>query len=312
MATSKTTLSRPAYYQGMLDSLANQANNIGSTQYFDRVYSGLNNNQTQALQNLIDSSALNNYANSYIASGNEGLNNLDSVYNQLNNFSGYTTNDVDALANQFYDEGAVQDVINANNEYLQQNLARNTLPTVSEAYGGQQGSGQRMAKSFAKSDVATQGMEDANTITNNAYNTAQQQADALLSNNQSEKINALSGLYSIGSNQANNLYAGANYSNQANQNALYAGNVYQQNQQNINDNNYNNRINAQNLGWSDIQNMINASSVLNSGYGMTTTQKTSGGGSGFLGGALSGAAAGSSFGPYGALAGAALGGLSTM
>ncbi|MCS5737295.1 hypothetical protein [Herbiconiux daphne] len=62
------------------------------------------------------------------------------------------------------------------------------------------------------------------------------------------------------------------------------------------------------MGNQDIQNRINAASVMNGVLGQTTKVQQSGGGSGILGGAMSGAAAGSAFGPWGALAGAVIGG----
>lgn len=312
--TTKTTssISRPAYFNDYLNTLSGQVQNMPDLQYVNQDYTGLNNYQNQALQQLIESNDLNKYAGLYADSGNQGLNNIDSAYNQLQNTQAYTTGDVDNLANQFYNAEDVQAAIDASNEGILSNLAINTLPGVSEQYGNQAGigSGGRIAKSMAKADATSNAINSANSITNSAYNNAVQQADNLLSNNQAEKMNALSGLYGIGNLQSQGLYNSAMYSNQANQNALYAGNFLQQDQQNALDNDYNNQLLNQNIGWQDIQNRINAASVLNGGYGQTTTttQKTGGG---LLGGMMSGAAAGSAFGPWGAVAGAALGGITS-
>lgn len=307
---TKSSLSRPAYYTDMLNSLSNDVNNIGDLQYINQNYSGLNNYQNDALQQLIDSNALNQYAGLYNEQGLNGLNNINSAYNQLQNTQAYTTGDIENLASQFYNYEDVQNAINASNENIASNLATSTLPTISEQYGNQagMGSGQRMAKSVAKAGATSDAMNVANQLTDDAYNSAIQQADNLLSNNQAEKMNALGGLYSIGNNQAQGLYNSANTYNQANQNALYAGNIMQQDQQNSLNNDYNNQLMNQNIGWQDIQNRINAASVLNGGYGQNTTTYTKTGG-GMLGGIASGAAAGSAFGPWGALAGGAIGGV---
>lgn len=312
--TTKTTskVSRPGYYTDMLNGLSDDINNMGNLEYINQNYSGLNNYQNDALQQLIQSNALNQYGGLYNQQGMNGLTNVDSAYNQLMNTQGYTTQDIENLAKQFYSDADVQAAINASNENILSNMATGTLPSISEQYGNQagMGSGQRMAKSLAKADATSQAMSNSNQITDSAYNNAIQQANALLDNNQSEKMNALNGLYNVGNAQTQGLYNGANAYNQANLNALYAGNIMQQDNQNRLDNDYNNQLMNQNIGWQDIQNRINAASVLNGGYGQTTTQYTKSGG-GMLGGIMSGAAAGSAFGPYGMLAGAALGGIAS-
>lgn len=310
--TTKSSLNRPAYFTDYLNSLSSDVQNMPDLQYVNQNYSGLNNYQNDALQQLIQSNALNQYAGLYGQSGQNGLNNIDSAYNQLQNTQGYTTDDIEGLAGQFYNAEDVQAAIDASNEGILTNLATNINPNIAEQYGNQagMGSGQRMAKSVAKGDATTAAINASNNITNSAYNSAVQQATNLLDNNQAEKMNALSGLYGIGANQAQGLYNSAMYANQANQNALYAGNMMQQDQQNFLNNDYNNQLMNQNIGWQDIQNRINAASVLNGGYGQTTTQKTSSGG-GMLSGIMSGAATGSAFGPWAALAGGVIGGLAS-
>lgn len=313
---SKTTsqMIRPEYIQQYIDQLNQQIGNTSSGDYVYRDNVGFNNNQTEALNNLAQSGALGTLSQQYMDAAGQGLGYLDNAYKGYQSLSGQggvTGEQIGALAGQLYDDDAVQAAITANNEQVQQNLARNALPQLAQQYAGQHGSGARMAKSFAQGDALNQMQGQATDITNSAYNSAISQAESILSGNRQNQAAALSGLSNIGSNLSNLGQQGANLSQQQMLNQWNAGLQQQQQQQNEYDNAYQNAQNAANWGWQDINNQLGAAGVLNGALGQTTTTKQSGGSGGFLGGSMSGAAGGSSFGPWGALAGGVIGGLAS-
>lgn len=313
---SKTTskMTRPDYIQSYIDQLVNQVNNTSSGDYVYRENVGLNQNQQEALNNLSQSGALGALSSQYMDAAQSGLGYLDNAYSGYNNLanSGQITGEqIGALAGQLYDDEAVQAAIAANNEQTQQSLARNALPQISQQFAGQQGSGARMAKSFAQGDALNQMQNTATNITNSAYDSALTQAQNILSGNRQTQASALGGLSNIGSNLANLGNQAGQLSQQQMMNQWNAGLQQQQQQQSDLNNAYENAQNAANWGWQDINNQLGAAGVLNGALGTTTTTKTSGGSGGFLGGAASGAAAGSAFGPWGALAGGVIGGLAS-
>lgn len=310
----KTTssMSRPDYINDYINQLMQQMNNTSSGDYVNQEYSGLNETQQQALNDLFNSNALGALSSQYLGAAQNGLGYMDSANQGFQNLmnSGQITGDqIGALAGQLYDDAAVQDAITANNEVVQQDLARNALPTLSQQYAGQQGSGARMAKSFAQGDALNTMQGNATQITNNAYDSALNQAQSILSGNRQNQAAALSGLAGIGTNMSGLGQQAGQLAQQQMQNQWAAGAQQQQDQQNALNNAYQNAINANNWGWQDINNQLNAANIFNSALGQKTTTTTSGGGGGFLGGAMSGAAAGSAFGPWGALAGGVIGGL---
>lgn len=311
---SKTT--RPDYIQSMIDSLMNQTNNTTNGSYVNQQFAGLNQTQQDALNQLINSDQLNSLSSQLISGGQTGLSTLDSAYSQLQNLAGnggITSDQINDLAGQLYDNDSVQAAIDATNYGTKQNLAENQLTNIAQQtmQNGAGGSASRMAKDNAKTAALSQMQNDASNLTNSAYQNAVGQANSILSGNRQQQYNALGALAQNGSNMAGLANTGAQFANSANQNALAAGNQMQANTQNQNNMNYNNAINNQNYDWTQIQNMLNAASVLNGAQGMTTTTTSSGGGTGMLGGAMSGAAAGSAFGPYGAMAGGVIGALSS-
>lgn len=306
---SKTT--RPDYIQNMIDSLMGQVNNTTNGSYVNQQYAGLNQTQQDALNSLINSDQLNSLSSQLIQGGQTGLDTLNSAYTQLQDLAGNGINadQINDLAGQLYDKDSVQGAIDATNYGTKQNLAKNQLTNIAQQtmQNGAGGSSARLAKDNAKTAALSQMQSDASNLTNSAYNNAVSQANSILSGNRQQQYNALGALAQNGASMANMAGQGAQFANTANQNALAAGNQMQGNTQNQYNMNYNNAINNQNYDWSQIQNLLNAASVMNGAQGMTTTSTTSGGGSGMLGGAMSGAAAGSAFGPWGALAGGALG-----
>lgn len=306
---SKTT--RPDYIQNMIDSLMSQTNNTTNGSYVNQQYAGLNQTQQDALNQLINSDQLNTLSGQLISGGQTGLDTLDSAYSQLQGLAGngINTDQINNLAGQLYDKDSVQGAIDATNYGTKQNLAKNQLTNIAQQtmQGGAGGSSARLAKDNAKTAALSQMQNDASNLTNSAYNNAVSQANSILSGNRQQQYNALGALAQNGASTANMAGQGAQFANSANQNALAAGNQMQGANQNQLNMNYNNAINNQNYDWTQIQNLLNASSVMNGAQGMTTTSTSSGGGSGMLGGAMSGAAAGSAFGPWGALAGGALG-----
>lgn len=311
-STTTSKMTRPDYIQNMINSLTNQVNNTTNGSYVNQQYAGLNQTQQDALNQLINSDQLNSLSGQLISGGQSGLDTLNSAYSQLQNLASngaITSDQINNLAGQLYDKNSVQAAIDATNYGTKQNLAENTLTNIAQQtmQGGAGGSAARLAKDNAKTAALSQMQNDSSNITNQAYNNAVSQANSILSGNRQNQYSALGALAQNGSSMAGLANTGAQMANQANNNALAAGNIMQQNTQNSLNNNYNNAINNQNYDWSQIQNLINASSVLNGAQGMTTKTTTSGGGSGMLGGAMSGAAAGSAFGPWGALAGGVIG-----
>jgi len=311
---SKTTTSqmtRPDYIQNMINSLTNQVNNTSNGSYVNQQYAGLNQTQQDALNALINSDQLNKLSGQLISGGQDGLNTLNSAYSQIQSLAndGINADKINNLAGQLYDGNSVQAAIDATNYGTKQNLAKNQLTNIAQQtmQDGAGGSAARMAKDNARTAALSQMQNDASNLTNEAYNNAVNQANSILSGNRQNQFNALGALAQNGAQQAGLAGVGANMANQANLNALGAGNIMQQNTQNSLNNDYQNAMYKQNYDWGQIQNMLNAASVLNGAQGMTTTSKTSGGGSGMLGGAMSGAAAGSAFGPWGALAGGVIG-----
>lgn len=313
-STSTSKMTRPEYIQNYIDQLVNQVNNTSSGDYVYKDNVGFNQNQTEALNNLSQSGALGALSSQYMDAAQSGLGYMDQAnngYNNLSNSGQITGEQIGALAGQLYDDGAVQAAITANNEQTQQDLARNALPQLAQQYAGQQGSGARMAKSFAQGDALNQMQNTATNITNSAYDSALNQAQSILSGNRQSQASALSGLSGIGNTMAGLGNQAGQLSQQQMQNQWAAGLQQQQQQQSDLNNAYTNAQNAANWGYQDINNQLGAAGVLNGALGTTTTNKVSGGGSGFLGGAMSGAAAGSSFGPWGALAGGVIGGLAS-
>lgn len=310
--TTTSTMTRPDYIQNMIDSLTKQVNNTNSGSYVNQQYAGLNQTQQDALNSLINSDQLKNLSGQLIAGGQTGLDNLNSAYSQIQelaNNGGITSDQINNLAGQLYDKDSVQAAIDATNYGTKQNLAKNQLTNIAQQtmQNGAGGSASRMAKDNARTAALTQMQNDSSNLTDQAYNNAVSQANSILAGNRQNQYSALGSLAQNGASMAGMANTGANMANQANYNALAAGNQMQQDSQSNLDNAYNNAMYNQNYDWTQIQNMLNAASVLNGAQGMTTTSSTAGGGSGVLGGAMSGAAAGSAFGPWGALAGGVIG-----
>lgn len=313
MATQTSRTTRPGYLTNMINDLSNQIKTTDMGDWQNQNYAGLNTNQNAALTGLANSDALHNYASQLMGAGQQGLDTLDSAYSQLQKAygGGITAQDVQKLANQLYSPEDTQAAIEAVKQRGEEQLSQSTLPAVAQqtmqesGFGSSQRLSADRARSAALADIQAQGSQ----ISNDAYNTAMSQAQGILSGNRQNQLSALSGLQQIGQQQAGLANTGASAAQNAYMNQLAAGNQRQQNEQGALDTKYNNAIGAQNYGYQNIQNQLGAASVLNGALGQTSTTTTSGGGSGMLGGMASGAAAGSAFGPWGALAGAALGGV---
>lgn len=314
MATQTSKTTRPGYLTDMINNLSNQIKTTGSGEWQNQQNVGLNANQNDALNQLAQSGALHDYASQLMGAGEEGLQGLDETYKQLQAAAGQgiSAQDVQNMAKQLYNPTEVEAAINAAKQGREQQLATSTLPEVAQQTMQQSGFGSSnrlatdMAKSGALADIQSEGAQ----ISGEAYQNAMGQAQSILSGNRQNQLSALSGLQQNYQNQAGMLQTGANAAQQAYQNQLSAGNQRQQNAQNDLNTAYNNAIGQQNFGYQNIQNQLGAAGVLNSALGQKTSTTTSGGGSGVLGGMAGGAAAGSAFGPWGALAGAAIGGVS--
>lgn len=313
--TSKTT--RPGYITDFTNDLSGQIKNTDYGEYSDREYADLTSDQQAALQNLISGGGLSGLADQYTQSGQQGLTGMDNVYQQLQDFYNNSTisaDQVNGLASQLYDEDGVNAAIKAQNDSTKDQLARSTLPQLAEQQNQAGfGSGARVMRDNAQQGALAQMQSDASSISNNAYQSALNSANSILSGNQQlqgSALSALSGNYSqmagLGT-QASNLYQ------QQLLNQYNAANQMQQNTQNQLDNNYQNAVNKQNYGWNQINSLTNAASVLNGAQGQQTSTTTSGGGGlgGILGGAMTGSIQGfmTTGNPYGALAGAGVGAL---
>lgn len=313
---SVSEMTRPQYIQNMIDQLMNQAQTTNQGQWIDKGYAGLNQNQLDAINQLINSDHLNGLSNQLIQGGQQGLDTLDSAYNQLQNLynnGNITPDQINNLAGQLYDTDAVNAAIDAQNYGTKNQLAKNTMTNIAQQtmQNGAGGSAARMQKDMARTSALNQMQNDASALTNQAYNNAVGQANSILSGNRQQQMSALGALAGNGAYMSGLANQGAQMANQANQNALMGGTLMQQDEQGRLNNQYNNQMGAQNYDWQQIQNMLNAAGVLNGAQGMTTTTTQKGGGGGLLGGIMSGASAGSAFGPWGALAGGALGALSS-
>lgn len=315
-STSTSSMSRPSYLNNMINSLTGQINNAQVGDYNNMQYAGFNNDQNTAYQSLLGGGAVGNYANQVLQAGEEGYNQLNNTYNQINGLyqSGNITPDqIQNMASQLYNRGDVDEAINANAAQLKQQAATETTPAIAQQVnafdGGSSafGSGARLMKDRAMQGLTTNIQNQATQISSNAQQNAMDQAQNILTSNAANSRNALGALAQSQNNQADLMNTGANMAQSAYGNQLGALQSNMQNRQNELDNAYNNQNMSQNWQYNQINNQLNAANTLNGALGQRTTTTTTGGGSGMLGGAMSGAVAGSAFGPWGALAGATIG-----
>lgn len=313
-STTKTT--RPDYINNFIKTLNNQVNSTNVGDYTALQQAGLTDDQIKAYQDLMNSDYLNNAASQLYSSGQEGINTLNTAYQNwadLYNQPDTTNVDIENLANQLYSQSDVQDLINAQNQQIESDLGTSTLPQIAEQ-SNQAGFGSSGAllRSRAKQSAAQQEQNAAAQASQNAYDNALQQAQSIVSGNQSNRRAALTGLTGNAMTQSGMLQQGSLYSQQALNNGVYAAQQQQAQNQSALDTNYKNQMAKQNWGYQQINNQLGAANVLNAAQGQQTKTTTSGGGSGILGGAMSGMAAGAMTGnPYIALAGAAVGALSS-
>lgn len=313
--TSKTT--RPDYINNMVNDLSGRINSQASPEWVNQNYAGLTGDQQSALSDLMNNRQLNDYATQLMGAGQEGLNNLNSAQSQLANAYGnnqISAGDINNLAGQLYNSDEVENAIRASNANTEQQLATATNPVIAQQtmQEGGFGSSQRLAKDMASRSALAEEQQNAGNITNQAYNSAMEQAQGILSGNRQNQLSALSGLGQVGSQQAGLINTAGQTAQQNYQNSMNAANQRWQNEQGALDTKYNNAIGAQNMGYQDLTNRTNAASVLNGALGQTKTTTASGGGGGLLSGALTvagGVVGGIYGGPAGAALGAQLGGM---
>ncbi|MFX0614048.1 hypothetical protein ABEL47_01630 [Escherichia coli] len=312
-STSKIT--RPDYVMNMVNSLSDQLKNTHTGDYTADQFAGLNTNQQEALSNLMNNPQFSDMANNLISSGEEGVNNLNNVYDQISGLQDITPQQISDMANQFYDYGGTQNLIEKTNQQLEAKQATDVNPQIAEnlaGSGNQFGSSSRLLRDRANADLATQEQNSASDITNQAYSTARDQAQSLLSGNLSNRRNILGALANNAQNQINYANTGAQMQQQNYQNQLSAMQQMQQDRQNQLDYDYNNRTNQQNWGLNDIQNRLNLTGALSDQYGMTSKTTQMGGGTNWLSTGLSvagGVVGGIYGGPAGAMIGSQLGGM---
>ncbi|HCB9835985.1 TPA: hypothetical protein M2Q89_000693 [Escherichia coli] len=307
--TSKTT--RPDYIMNMVNGLGDQIKNASVGTYNNLDYSGFNENQKAGYDAFMNNPEMQSYADQLIANGQSGIDTLDSAFNQYAGLGdAYSTSALTNLTSQLYNGQDVENAINASNQASERQYSTRTAPNsaMQANLSGGFGSAQRLSRSMDEEALVNEEQANAENISNNAYNQALTSAQSIISSNDTNKRAALGSLTTNAINQANQANTGANLQQNLYDQSLAATQAYQQDRQNAANNAYTNQQNANNWNQQDIQNRIGAASVMNGALGMTSKTTTSGGGSGFLGGAMSGAAAGSAFGPWGALAGAVIGG----
>lgn len=313
--SSTSSISRPKYVMDMVNSLNDQLKNTQQGDYTADQFADLTPEQSQALAGLMNNAQFTDYANQMISNGEEGLNNLSNVYDQLSNTKDITQADINNTANQFYNYTGTQNLIDKTNQQLEAKQATDVNPQIAETLAGsgnQFGSSARLLKDRAAADLATSEQNQAQSITDQAYNSAKEQAQTLLSGNLANRRNILGALANNAQNQIGYMNQGTQLQQQGYQNQLSAMEQLQQNRQNQMDYAYNNATNQQNWGYNDIQNRLNLTGALSDQYGMTSKTTTSGGGNGLLSGALTvagGVVGGIYGGPAGAMIGAQLGGM---
>lgn len=320
MATSK--IYRPGYVNDFTSSLINDINKAPDSQYANLQYSSLNSDQQAALNQMMNHPEFNSYVDQFMNAGQTGLSELDNAYGKISNLyssGNITAADIDRLSSQLYNRGDVEAGINAANQASERRFSTETNPAVamqslSGGYAGGSGgwgSSNRLMRNRAEEALVEEEQGNAEQITNNAYQNAQNQATGILTSNRQLNRSALGALASNASNLAQGMTQAGTLSQQSMQDAVNASHQSLQDRQNQMNIDYQNSIGRQNQSLQNIQNRLNSASLINGVIPPTTTQKTSGGGGGILGGMVSGAVTGfMTGGPYGALAGAAIGGAS--
>lgn len=314
---ASTRIYRPGYVNDFTGDLINQINNAKNSDYANLDYSSLNSDQQSALNKMMSGENFNSYVDQLMGAGEAGTKALDTAYQRISDLysSGKATpQSIESLTNQLYNRGAVEEGINQANAKSERDFSTRTNPDIAQkmnAFGSNGfGSANALAHRQAEEDLVNEEQSNADTIANNAYNNAQQQATAIFNANTANTKSALAGLSANAGALASNYDSAAQMTQNRLSQGVQASQQQLQDAQNQLNTNYQNQIGAQNQYLNNIQNRLNAASAANGVLGMNKSVTTSGGGGGILGGMISGAVTGTMTGgfPYGTMAGAAIGG----
>lgn len=314
---ASTSIYRPGYVNDFTGELINQINNAKNSDYANLDYSSLNSDQQAALNKMMSGENFNSYIDQLMGAGEAGTKALDTAYQRISDLysSGKATpQSIESLTNQLYNRGAVEEGINQANVASERRYSTRTNPAIAQqmnAFGNNGfGSANALARRQAEEDLVNEEQSNADTIANNAYNNAQQQATAIFNANTANTKSALAGLSANAGALASNYDSAAQMTQNRLSQGVQASQQQLQDAQNQLNTNYQNQIGAQNQYLNNIQNRLNAASAANGVLGMNKSVTTSGGAGGILGGMISGAVTGTMTGgfPYGTMAGAAIGG----
>lgn len=311
-----TTITRPGYVTDFQKELVNSINSTPDSQYANLQYAGMNEDQKQALQTMMSGKDFNSYVDQLMNSGEAGTSALDNAYKSISDLytSGKATPEtIESLTDQLYNRGNVEEGINQANAASERRYSTRTTPanaqqTMQGVYDSGFGSSQALAKRMAEEDLTNEEQSNADTIANNAYNAAQQQATAIFNANTANSKSALAGLTANAGALASNYGDAGRLAQNAMQQGVQASQQQLQDEQNRLNTTYANQVGSQNQYLNNIQNRLNEASAANGVLGMSSKTTTSGG-SGIFGGMVSGAISGTMAGgfPYGTLMGAGVG-----
>lgn len=309
-----TKITRPGYVSDFTHDLIKQINATPDSQYANLNYETLNQDQQSALSRMMSGSDFNGYVDQLMQSGEAGTNALDNAYKSISDLyeSGKASPDaIERLTDQLYNRGAVEEGISQSNAASERRYSTRTAPNLAQQMNnsGGFGSAQALSRRQAEEDLTQEEQANADTIAQNAYNNAQQQATAIFNANAANTKSALQGLTANAGALASNYGVAGQLAQQQMQQGVAASQQQLQDRQNAINTNYANEVGSQNQYLNNIQNKLNMASAANGVLGMNTKTSTSGG-SGIFGGMVSGAISGTMAGgfPYGTMAGAAVGG----
>lgn len=243
---------------------------------------------------------------------NTGQNTLAGAGGLFGQIAGQNTQSIADRAGALVNNDLLNSQIDSANQNIFNNLRQNTYGDINAdaiSAGGFSGGRVGRERGFALGNALAASNANEMNLRGNAYNNA---INTVLQQDQ-QKLGAAGGLAGVGSSQiagtgALGMLGGWNQQNL--QNMLNAGNIQQIYDQSKEDTDYKNSQ----LGWGNLQNLLNIYGTIG-GMGGKTTSTTSGGGkgggllSGIAGGAMSGWSMG---GGWGALGGGILGGLGSM
>lgn len=257
-STSTTTTVRPSdQVNNLLQQIVSGAQGMQGQQFIDQRLAGLSQNQQAALQQMIQSSALNQINDMYSPRTQQGLNQMESISANLKNLSNIPIGAADVRAYQ----GQLQNSA----------LAKATAGAPSNVSLGTANANGSLRRAGA---VGAQ-RQSALTNLNRQQNAANIGINNLLSGQSFQR--GLLGTQSGLAGQNISLGAqGTQAGQQAIQNKLSAGNIQQQQNQRQADLDWQNQIGRQQFGWNQLNNQLNILNQVSPMAGYTMTGSTPG------------------------------------